>query len=188
MRSILILPLSIIVLYGLTGCAPKAVSQSDLDTPEYHYRLGVRSLDDGDYQTALTAFQRSVDLDRKFARGWSGLGLTKAYLKNFKEGRDAVDKGIDLARKDEVVWIFRGRFWTINRDVKDWLERAEKDFTRALSLDPGNESAEYYLGEAYFYGLRFSQAQAQFAKVVELKGSLAGKADEKWELSQKIVR
>lgn len=188
MRAKWILPLSIVLLYGLTGCAPKAVSQSDLDTPEYHYRLGVRSLDDGDYQTALTAFQRSVDLNRKFARGWSGLGMARAYLRNFREGRDAVDKGVDLAPRDEVVWIFRGRFWTANRDQRDWLERAEKDFRRALSLDSGNESAEYYLGEAYFYGLSFSQAQAQFARVVALNGDLAGKADEKWELTQKIVR
>jgi len=188
MRAKLILPLSIGLLYGLTGCAPKAVSQSDLDTPEYHYRLGVRSLDGGDYQTALTAFQRSVDLDRKFARGWGGLGLTKAYLKNFKEGKDAVDKGVDLAPKDAVVWILRGRFWTVSRDQKDWLEKAEKDFNRARRLDPGNEAAEYYLGEAYFYGLDFSRAQAQFAKVVDQKGDLAGKADEMWQLSQKVVR
>ena len=188
MRAKLILALSIGILYGLTGCAPKAVSQSDLDTPEYHYRLGVRSLDNGDYQTALTAFQRSVDLDKRFARGWSGLGLTQAYLKNFKEGKRAVDRGVNLASKDALVWVFRGRFWIANRDQKDWLKNAEKDFTRAQKLDPGNEAAEYYLGEAYFYGLNFQQAEAQFAKVVNIKGELAGKADEMWGLAQKIVR
>ncbi|UCD37399.1 MAG: tetratricopeptide repeat protein [Fidelibacterota bacterium] len=188
MRTNLIVLLSLGLLFGLTGCAPKAVSQSDLDTPEYHFRLGVRSMNNGDYETALTAFQRAVDLDRKFARGWSGLGLTKAYLGNSAEGKDDVDKGISLASKDEVVWIFRGRFWTVSRDRRNWLEKAEDDFRRALSLDPGNEAAEYYLGEAYFYSLNFQGAEAQFAKVVSLKGELAGKADEMWSLSQKIVR
>ena len=188
MRAKLILALSIGILYGLTGCAPKAVSQSDLDTPEYHYRLGVRSLDNGDYQTALTAFQRSVDLDKKFARGWGGLGLTQVYLKDPSNGKKSVDKATDLAKKDPEVWVWHGRYWTVSQASKKWLEEAVDDFERALKLDPGNEAAEYYLGEAYFYGLNFQQAQTQFARVVELKGALAGKADEKWELTQKIVR
>lgn len=188
MRAKLIFSLSVVVLLGMIGCAPKAVSQSDLDTPEYHYRLGLRSLNNGDYATALTAFQRSVDLDRKFARGWSGLGLTKAYQKDFEGGEDAVDKGVDLASKDEEVWVFRGRFWTVNRDERNWLDKATSDFERALRLAPGHEGAEYYLGEAYFYGFRFQAAEAQFAKVVALKGELADKADQMWLLAQKIVR
>lgn len=183
-----LLLLSGLVLYGLSGCAPKAVSQSDLDTPEYHYRLGVRNLDSGNYATALTAFQRSVDLDRKFARGWGGLGLTQAHMGNVREGKRSVDKGVDLASKDPEARVFRGRFWIANRGDKDWLEEAAKDFERALKLQPGHEGAEYYLGEAYFYGLDFQRAEAQFARVVDLKGSLAGKADDRWAVSQKIVR
>jgi len=188
MRAKLILALSIGIFYGLTGCAPKAVSQSDLDTPEYPYRLGVRSLDNGDYQTALTAFQRSVDLDKKFARGWGGLGLTQAYLKDPSNGKKSVDKATALAKKDPEVWVWHGRYRTVSQASNKWLEEAVDDFERALKLDPGNEATEYYLGEAYFYGLNFQQAQTQFARVVELKGTLAGKADEKWELTQKIVR
>jgi hypothetical protein len=188
MRAKLIFPLSIGLMFGLIGCAPKAVSQSDLDTPEYHYRLGLRSLNNGDYKTASTAFQRSVDLDRKFARGWSGLGLTKAYKKNFEDGQDAVDKGVDLAPRDAEVWVFRGRFWTMNRKERNWLDKAKSDFERALKLAPGHEGAEYYLGEARFYGYNFKGAEAQFAKVVSMKGELAAKADQMWILAQKIVR
>lgn len=188
MRVKPVVTLFIALSFVVIGCAPKAVSQSDLDTPEYHYRLGVRSLDNGDYQTALTAFQRSIDLDKKFARGWSGLGLTKAYMNNFEEGEEAVDKGVKLAPKDEMVWIFRGRFWTANRGERNWFDKAESDLQRALSLDPGNEAADYYLGETYFYGLNFAMAESQFAKVVNLKGEFAGKADSQWSLTQKIVR
>ncbi|MEE9162998.1 MAG: S-layer homology domain-containing protein [Candidatus Neomarinimicrobiota bacterium] len=188
MRAKLLLAPALIGLVGLTGCAPKAVSQSDLDTPEYHYRLGVRSLDAGDYQTARSAFQRAVDLDKKFAWGWAGLGLTLGHLNQFKEGKDAADRGIDLASKDEVVWIFRGRFWVANQGARDWYKRAQNDLTRALGLDPGNEAAEYYLGEAHFYGLNFRLAEAQFAKVVTMSGELSGRADEMWGLTQKIVR
>lgn len=181
--------LLMVALFIIAGCGPKVVSQSDLDTPEYHYRLGVRSLESGDYATAQRAFERAVGLDKKFALGWSGLGLTLAYLNNFKEGEKAVDKGVNLAAKDPLVWVFRGRYWTVAREAeKKWLEKAEKDFARALKIAPGHEAAEYYLGEVYFYALDFSQAERQFAKVVDMKGELARKADEQWAISQKIVR
>jgi tetratricopeptide (TPR) repeat protein len=68
------------------------------------------------------------------------------------------------------------------------LEKAESDLERALSLDPNNEAADYYLGETYFYGMDFTKAESQFAKVVNVKGEFAGKADSQWSLTQKIVR
>jgi tetratricopeptide (TPR) repeat protein len=86
------------------------------------------------------------------------------------------------------VWIFRGRFWTVNQSQRNWLEKAESDLERALSLDPNNEAADYYLGEAYFYGMNFTKAESQFAKVVNVQGEFAGKADSQWSLTQKIVR
>ena len=189
MRAKVLLSLALIGLMGLPGCAPKVVSQSDLDTPEYHQRLGVRSLESGDYARAEAAFQRAVDLDKNFAPGWGGLGLTRAYMMDFQDREKAVNKAVKLAPKDPTVWIFRGRYWLAKRSLeKNWLKKAEGDLNRAAKLDPGNEAVDYYLGEASFYGLNFQQAGAQFAKVVDLKGDLAGKADEMWTLSQNIVR
>ncbi len=184
----IILPLSLVSFLALTGCAPKATSQSDMDTPENQYRLGVRNLDSGDYQTAARAFQRAVDLDRKFALGWSGLGLTQAHLGNFEEGERSVDKGISLAGKDPMAHIYRARFWIVNRKAKGWFDRAEKALERALKLDAGNEAAEFYLGEAHFFAMNFGQAGKQFGKVVALDGDYSGRADKRWALAQEVVR
>ncbi|MCK4579449.1 MAG: S-layer homology domain-containing protein [Candidatus Marinimicrobia bacterium] len=188
MRTRILLALTGGLIIGMVGCAPKATSQSDLDTPEYHYKLGARSLENGEYQTALNAFQRAVNLDKKFALGWSGLGLTKAYMNDFEAGRSAVDKGVSLASKNPVTYVYRGRFWTVNSGEKKWLDKAEKDFERALDLNPGDEAANYYLGEAYLNGMRFRDAEAKFAAVVEGEGELSGKADGRWSQTQKIVR
>ena len=35
----------------------------------------MRYLDDENYESAIKSFQRSVDLDKKFAEGYAGLGL-----------------------------------------------------------------------------------------------------------------
>ena len=181
-----ILP-STIALLVLSACAPKAVSQSDLDTPEYHYRLGVRSLDSGDYATAQSAFQRAVDLDKKFGLGWGGLGLTQAYLGN-REAKSSVDRGVNLADRNPEVYVFRGRYHIVVQNGDNWLRNAERDLNKALQLDPGNESATYYKGEANFFGMNFRQAESHFSQVVDMKGALSGKADERWATTQKIVR
>lgn len=171
----------------LAGCAPKAVSQSDLDTPEYHYRLGVRSLDNGDYATARGAFQRAVDLDKKYALGWSGLGLTQAHMGNLKEGKASVDKGVSLDGKNPDTRTYRGRYFIVVQNGK-WFDDARKNLNKALDIDPGNESATFYLGEANFYAMNFRPAESYFGQVVDMQGSLSGKADGRWATTQKIVR
>ena len=181
-----ILP-SIIASLVLSACAPKAVSQSDLDTPEYHFRLGVRSLDSGDYTTAQGAFQRAVDLDKRFAPGWGGLGLAQAYLGN-PNAKSSVDRGVSLDGKNADVFIFRGRYFIVVQNGGKWPQEAEQDLNKALQIDPGNESAIYYKGEANFYSMNFRRAESHFSQVVDMKGSLAGKADERWATTQKIVR
>ena len=187
MRAVRIfLPLSLAAMV-LAGCAPAAVSQSDLDTPEYHYRLGMRSLDDGDYSTARSAFQRAVDLDKKFAIGWGGLGLTQAYMGDAEAGEASVDKGIKLNGQSAAAQIFRGRFFIVIQNGK-WFAEAQKSLNRALALDRGNERANYYLGEANFYQTNFRAAEAYFGGVVEMSGEMAGKADERWATTQKIIR
>ncbi|MCH8023652.1 MAG: S-layer homology domain-containing protein [Candidatus Marinimicrobia bacterium] len=188
MRIRMILPLSLVFSLALIGCAPQATSQSDLDTPEYHYRLGVRNLDSGDYQTASGAFRRSVNLDRKFALGWSGLGLAQASLGNFEEGERSVDKGVSLDGKDPLTHVYRARFWIVNRGARGWFDKAEKSLEKSLKLDPGNEAAEFYLGEANFFAMDFDQAARQFGKVVALNGDYSERADKRWAVAQKVVR
>ena len=78
--------LSIAALILLAACATKP--ESDVDTPEYHYKAGMRAIENSDYQQAIKSFQRSVDLDSKFALGYGGLGLANARLNNNKEAKN----------------------------------------------------------------------------------------------------
>ena len=76
----------ILILLFLAACATKP--ESDVDTPEYHYKAGMRAIENGDFQQAIKSFQRSVDLDKKFAVGYGGLGLAHAHLGNNKEAKN----------------------------------------------------------------------------------------------------
>ncbi len=166
----------------------KKKAQSSLDTPEYHYRLGVPHLDSGDYRTASQAFRRSVDLDRKFALGWGGLGLTTALLGNYSDGKKYVNRGTKLSPSKAEVWIYHGRYWLANDKAPNHLGKAKGDFKKALQLSPGNEAAEYYLGEAFLQGYEFRKAENQFSRVAARKGTMAQAADARWATTQKIVR
>ena len=173
----------------ITGCGPKATSQSDVDTPEYHYRAGMRYLENEDYQSAIRSFQRSVDLDKKFALGWGGLGLSYGLIADLKTGRKHMDTALGRGKKNPDVRVLSGRLWIAHKDDnKRWLKRAVDEFDTALKLKKGHEPAIFWKGMAYMQNYDFSLAEAEFRTLVERKGEYAGRADDMWALSQKIVR
>ena len=171
----------------LAGCSQKP--QSDVDTPEYHFKAGMRAVETGEYNAALNSFQRSVDLDKKFAPGYCGLGLAHAHLGNIKEAKKNVDKGVSKGNKDPDVLALGARVWiTLREHEKKWFKRASKLLDKALKRKKNHEAALYYYGVAHLYNYDFDEAGSYFRKVVNKKGDYAGKADAKWNLAQKIVR
>lgn len=183
--AILILPMLLFV----SSCGPKAKSQSDVDTPEYHYRAGMRYLESEDYQSAIQSFQRSVDLDKKFALGWGGLGLSYGLIGDLRTGRKHMDTALSRGKKNPDVRVLSGRLWIAHKgENKRWLKRAVDEFDTALKLKSGHEPAIFWKGMAYMQNYDFSLAEAEFRTLVQRKGEYAGKADEMWALSQKIVR
>ncbi len=184
MKHYLYLTLAILLF---AGCSQKP--QSDVDTPEYHFKAGMRAVETGEYNAALTSFQRSVDLDRKFAPGYCGLGLAHAHLGNVKEAKNNVKKGVSKGKKDPDVLALGGRVWiTLREHEKKWFKHATKLLDKALKRKKNHEASLYYYGVAHLYNYEFEDAGSYFRKVVAKKGDYAGKADVKWNLAQKIVR
>ena len=183
--SKILFPLTIVLLFS--ACAQKPMS--DVDTPEYHFRAGMRSVENGDYPAAMKSFSRSVELDRKFAPGYGGLALTNAYLGSVTEAKANVDKAAGRAKKDSDVYVLCARTFIVLRSVeKRWFNRAEDYLEKALKFNREHEGALYYFGEAHLYMYEFTAAEGYFRRVVDKKGEYAGKADAKWNLLQKIVR
>ena len=184
MKHYLYLTLGLLLL---VGCSQKP--QSDVDTPEYHFKAGMRAVETGEYKAALKSFQRSIDLDKKFAIGYCGLGLAHAHLNNVKDAKKNVDKGVSKGSKDPDVLALGGRVWITLRDhEKKWFKRATKLLDKALKRKKGHEASLYYYGVAYLYNYDFSECGDYFRKVIEKKGDYAGKADKMWNMAQKIVR
>lgn len=181
--SLLILALLVV------SCGPKAKAKSYVDTPESHYRAGMRYLEDKEYNSAIQEFERAVALDKKFALGWAGLGLATGLNGDLKQGLKYMDEALDQGKKNSDVHVLAGRLWIAHREeYKKWHKKAIKEFEYALDLEKHHEGAQYYIGEAHFYSYDFAGAEAQFRLVVDLKGDYSGKADRMWVLSDKINR
>ena len=179
--------LTFIPLLFLASCATKP--ESDMDTPEYHYKAGMRAIENEDYQQAIKSFQRSIDLDKKFALGYGGLGLAHANLGNNSQAKDYASKCASRGGKDPEALALSGQVWITMRDSeKRWFKRAEDYLEKALKRDKEHEGSQYWFGVAHLYNYQFDEAESYFRKVVNKRGDYAGKADSKWKLSQKIVR
>ncbi len=187
MKNVLRLILSLGLLVLFFNCSQKP--ESAMDTPEYHFKAGMRAVDSENLSGARTSFQRSVDLDRKFAPGYVGLGLVSALEKNAQDAKQNLNKAEMYAAKDADVLALSGRVWIELRELdRTWFNKAEKYLTKALRQDENHEAALYYLGLANLYNYDFRNAEGFFKRVVDGKGEYAAKADGKWELSQKVVR
>ena len=178
---------SIIALIFIVSCGTKP--QSDVDTPEYHYKAGMRAIENGDFQQAIKSFQRSVDLDKKFALGYGGLGLAHANLGNNKDAKNFASKCASRGSKDPEALSLSAQVWiTMRSSEKRWFKRAEDYLKTALRRDKEHEGSQYWFGVAYLYNYQFNEAEDYFQQVVNKRGDFSGKADSKWKLSQKIVR
>ena len=171
----------------LPGCAVKPASE--MDNPEYHHKAGMRHVEMKQYEDALKSFQRAVDLDKKFAPAYAGMGVAHANMNNKKEAKKHAGKAEGLAPKDADILTLCSWVWIdLRNQEKKWYKAAEKLLKKALKRKKNHEGATYYTGELYLYQHKFSDAENQFRMVVEMKGDYGSKADKMWQTSQKIVR
>ena len=185
-----ILPIQIgtvALTFMISACAVKP--SSDMDSPDYHHKAGMRHLDMGEYDSAVNSFSRAIDLDKKFAVSHAGLGVAHANLKDRKSAKKHASKAEGLSGKDPQVLALCGKVYIDLRDQeKKWHKDAKRLLKKALKRKKGHELATYYTGEMHLYKYAFAEAEDHFRSVVDMKGEHSGRADKMWQLSQKIVR
>ena len=140
--AIITLPLFILGIFS--GCSRDITPESDLDTPIYHYKAGLRAVDQGDYHSAKGSFEHSVALDGKFALGFGGLGLAYAHLADNKNAKKNIEKAKDKGKKNPEVLILCARGWIIMRETeKKWYKKAGNLLGNVLKSHKDHEAALY---------------------------------------------
>lgn len=188
----------------MVSCAPKARAPvSQLDTPEHHFAVGMKLLDQEKFGDAQLSFGLATELDPKYAKAHAGFGLARAYQADYQGGFAALDKAWRHAETDEEKLFIHIGYIRINtlsrahcmqvgtvckRMDKDWLDISRGEFDKAVQIDPASPAAYYYMGLCYKTALDVGQASQMFSKVLELKKEFITEADQQWNLMQKIQR
>jgi tetratricopeptide (TPR) repeat protein len=176
----------------IASCGPKdRIAQSQLDTPQHHYYTGLKLLGEEKYADAQREFELAIQLDAKYSKGYTGVGLVKIYTGDFDAAWDYLKKGWNKANTDEdriFVHVSRIRYYTQSKIEKKWLKLAKNEFDDVVKLDPKHAPAYYFMGLAYKAGLDFNQAGQMFTKVLELKSEYVAEADIQWNFLQKVQR
>jgi Tfp pilus assembly protein PilF len=170
------------------GCGPKiAPPTSVMDTPEYHYKNGLKYLDNDQIDDAMKSFDRAIALAPKSPLGYIGKGLAFGKKGDFKAAFENMDKAKGYEEKGIEARIGMVRLYSMQRG-KDWIKDAEKEFKAAKEKDPNNAALYYYMGEAYKVSFDFDKSADMFRKVLDLNKEFTSEANAEWAVIQKIQR
>src|SRR6266496_3598903 len=83
MKCLMVLVMALAIVFA--GCGKKAPQPvSVLETPEYHYKQGLRYLDKDQIDDAMKEFERAISLDPKSPLGYIGKGLALGKKGDYK--------------------------------------------------------------------------------------------------------
>ena len=191
-RRLLMFLVVITVGFLIISCGPKIVKPvGEMDTPEHHFFMGMKFLDQGKYADAKKEFNQSIALNPKFSKAYAGNGLVNAYQGDFNTANDSMKKAWSYAESNSeklFVHICKIRLSTLSKADKDWLDDAKSEFKKAIKIDSGSAAAYYFMGVAFKTALNFADAGQMFKQVLEINREYVKEADTEWNLAQKIQR
>ena len=99
--------------------------------PEDYYNRGIDFYYKGQYELALKAFDKAIEMKPDFAEAWYNKGVTLAKLGRYDEALKAYDKAIEIKSDYAKAWYNKARM----HSLKGNKENALKNLSRAIELD-----------------------------------------------------
>jgi TolB-like protein len=163
-----------------TAAKPAAVVQVQADTGNMQaYELYLKARENFIARRDLSAtagmFQRVVEMDPKFARGWEGLAAVSSVAPSWglrdrdymALAKQASDRALELDPKLSMPWAVRAQIVT-DRWPIDFTE-ALADFDKVVAADPRNSTALLWRGITWTKLGFFQRAQADLDRAVALE-------------------
>ena len=118
----------------------------------------------GEYDKAIVAFNKAIELDPNFALAYNNRGWAYIELEQYEQGIADCTKAIELDPGLALAYSNRG--WAYIRLGQ--YEQGIADCTKAIELDPSLALAYSSRGWAYIELEQYEQAIADYDKAIEL--------------------
>jgi tetratricopeptide (TPR) repeat protein len=182
----------ILALWALGGCGGADVIMPPIDTPSQHVQTGYRMLEMNKLNAAYREFERSLDLDGKYAPALVGVAQVHARRNELHQGLRALAEARRYARgKDQEMEVHVGvmRFYLSGRHYfdEDWLLRVKQAFQEAVDTDQNDPVPHYYMGQAYREARQFDLAARHFYRVVEAAGAFSAEAAREYRAAEEMA-
>ena len=121
------------------------------------------------YQEAVTAFTRAIELAPRAAIGYRNRGIAQAHLGNSQPALDDFNTALELDPRDAVTYNQRGIiYYTLDKPQQAW-----RDFTKAIELDAKLAEAYNNRGIVSRRLGNYAQASKDFTSAAQLGMELA---------------
>jgi len=177
-----------IVIIILFGCSESVKKESSVDTPKNHYKIGMQKLEMKDLKTAETEFLRAVELDKDSPMGYTGLAFIELSRSNYKIALKHANKAIKKDLNFIDAYIAKGQIITSHKHGNKWFTEALKPFKKALSLEPENEKALFYLADCYDKAEKYEQALEYYSKTSAINGAFAEQVNKRIAFIKKMMQ
>jgi tetratricopeptide (TPR) repeat protein len=136
---------------------------------EDYFNRGVDLYQRGEYESALKAFDKAIELKPKFAEAWNSKGVILSNLGRYDEALKAFDEAMELKPKFAFAWSNKGAAL----DNLGRYDEALKAYDKTIELKPKFAKGWYNKGVALGNLARYDEALKAYDKTIELKRDYA---------------
>jgi tetratricopeptide (TPR) repeat protein len=156
--------LLIILFLGCTTAIIENVKETD---PVALLNKGIAANVKGQYDRAITYFNKAIEIDPKFAEAYNNRGKSFYYKEHYDQTISDCNKALEL--NPGLAEAYSSRGYAYMR--KEKYDHAIADFSRSIKINPWEAKAYYNRGWAYYKKSQYEKAIADFSRSIELNPS-----------------
>jgi tetratricopeptide (TPR) repeat protein len=140
------------------------VAAVDLSVPEKarkELERGDKSAAHGDWEFALTHFQKAIEIHPQYARAYNNMGVVRMRSGDTARGREAFEKAISINDRYTGAYVNLSRVLQLENKLTD----AEAVLQKALTFNPNEPETLTVLARVQLQGGKLDEAIANARKV-----------------------
>lgn len=186
-------PILLVILssFTLTACAAtERTAMRFLDTSEHHTYTGIILARQEKFDDAEREFSLALQLNCESALANAGMSIVKSQKGDFEAAVEHMELAERFARSSTerlYVHTLKIQLYAMTRRPENWIELAEEEYRRAVTISPRFSAAHYCMGLARMMNHEFDEAGRLFIKVLDLNDEYLEQADREWKRIQMIL-